>query len=215
MQIRIEGSDLPGRSCGPSQDRPAGYREVHVGLQRRGKPGELLGVAPGDAPEVSWTLDATVKPAAGGAADLSGPYIQGPPGGRFIYLSWGTADRPGAFEMFRRAKLWLDAVPPEVVRAAAERGVLVGRLALTDTSGHPLCASVRPPLIEWSAASALAGSAAGPPARPAGRAGEAARPSAPAGPGCAPSRTVHRGFADAAARPPDRNGTIGTWHGSI
>jgi hypothetical protein len=155
MQIRIEGRDLPGRSCGPSQDRPAGYRDVHVGLQRRGKRDELLGVVPGDAPDASWTVDATVRPAAGGgAADLSGPYIQGPPGGRFIYLNWGTAGQPGAFEMFRRAKLWLEAVPPEVVRAAAERGVLVGRLALTDSSGLPLCASVRPPLIEWSAASA-------------------------------------------------------------
>jgi hypothetical protein len=35
--------------------------------------------------------------------------------------------------MFRRAKLWLTAVPPEVLRDA----------------------SVRPPVIEWSAAPAL------------------------------------------------------------
>ena len=54
--------------------------------------------------------------------------------------------------MFRRAKLWLEAVPPDVLASAAERGVLVGRLGLTDGRGNPLCASVRPPLIEWSAA---------------------------------------------------------------
>jgi hypothetical protein len=203
MQIRIEGRDLPGRSCGPSQDRPAGYHDVHVGVQRRGKRDELLGVVPGDGPDVSWTVDATVRPAAGGGADLSGPYIQGPPGGRFIYLNWGTADRPGAFEMFRRAKLWLEAVPPEVVRAAAERGVLVGRLALTDASGHPLCASVRPPLIEWSAASALPepflnterphARLARPharPARPRGRPARPCRSSGPVKPGQAGRRTV-------------------------
>ena len=92
----------------------------------------------------------TAKP--DGAADLKGPYIQGPPGGRFIYLNWGTVDESGEFTMFRRAKLWLEAVPPEVLADAAERGVLVGRLGLTDAHGNPLCASVRPPLIEWSAA---------------------------------------------------------------
>ncbi|WP_369333565.1 DUF5990 family protein [Trebonia kvetii] len=36
------------------------------------------------------------------------------PGGRFIYLNWGTVDAPGEFRMFRRAKLRLDAVPREV-----------------------------------------------------------------------------------------------------
>jgi len=35
---------------------------------------------------------------------------------------------------------------------AGERGTLVGRLTLTDPKGNPLCASVRPPLIAWSAA---------------------------------------------------------------
>lgn len=35
---------------------------------------------------------------------------------------------------------------------ALELGVLVGRLGLTDPKGNPLCAAVRPPVIEWSAA---------------------------------------------------------------
>ena len=53
--------------------------------------------------------------------------------------------------MFRRAKIWLDAVPVPTLRRAVTVGGLVGRLGLTDAKGHPLCASVRPPLIEWSA----------------------------------------------------------------
>lgn len=53
--------------------------------------------------------------------------------------------------MFRRAKLWLDAVPHDVVALAIERERLVGRLDLTDDQGGPLCASVRPPRIDWSA----------------------------------------------------------------
>jgi hypothetical protein len=149
--IRIEGTDLPGRSCGTSPERPAGDVGIHVGVQRRSRPAELLGLTPGDAPAATWTLDAIVTAKPDGGADLKGPYIQGVPGGRFIYLNWGTVDDSGDFAMFRRAKLWLEAVPPKVLASAAERGTLVGRLTLTDPKGNPLCASVRPPLIEWSA----------------------------------------------------------------
>ena len=79
--------------------------------------------------------------------DITGPYVSGPPGDRFIYLSWGMVD-DGGFEMFRRAKLRLTAVPPEVLAAAVDSGMLVGRLGLTDEKGNPTCASVRPPAIE-------------------------------------------------------------------
>jgi hypothetical protein len=53
--------------------------------------------------------------------------------------------------MFRRAKLMIDAVPSGVLDRAERMGVHVGRLGLTDSKGKPLCASVRPPVIEWSA----------------------------------------------------------------
>lgn len=52
--------------------------------------------------------------------------------------------------MFRRAKLQLDAIRPAVLDAALSRGLLVGRLRLTDPGGHPVCASVRPPAIDWT-----------------------------------------------------------------
>ena len=35
LRIRIEATDLPGRSCGPGPDAPDGYKNVHVGVQRR------------------------------------------------------------------------------------------------------------------------------------------------------------------------------------
>jgi hypothetical protein len=153
VQIRIEATDLPGRACGPSPDSPDGHRDIHVGVQRRGRPDELLGLVPGDRTSVTWTMDCTAVPTPAGF-DIKGSYVQGPPGARFIYLSWGTVDDPQSFTMFRRAKLMLDAVAPAVLDAAASDGVLMGRLGLTDPKGHPLCAAVRPPVIEWSAASA-------------------------------------------------------------
>jgi hypothetical protein len=151
VQIRIEATDLPGRACGPSPDRPGGYDNIHVAVQRRNKRDELLNLVPGDALSATWVLDSTAARTAAGF-DLKGTYIQGPPGGRFIYLSWGTVDGAGCFELFRRAKLWLEAIPAEVIEAALGAGALVGRLGLTDAKGHPLCAAVRPPVIEWSAA---------------------------------------------------------------
>jgi hypothetical protein len=153
VQIRIEASDLPGTSCGPSPDRPGGYHSIHVGVQHRNRRDELLGVVPGDASSATWTVDCNPVATPTGV-DFRGAYIQGPPGRRLIYLSWGTVDDAERFALFRGAKLWLDAVPPAVIARALDTGVLVGRLGLTDSNGHPLCAAVRPPLIEWSAVAA-------------------------------------------------------------
>jgi Family of unknown function (DUF5990) len=149
MQIRIEGTDLPGRSCGPCQNLP-GYRNIHVGVQRRAKRDELLGVTPGDSPVAEWTIDCELTQTPAGP-DVNGRYVQGPPGARFVYLNWGDVDDAGTFILFRRAKLWLDAVPPTALADAIETGVLVGRLGLTDDKGNPRCAAVRPPAIQWSA----------------------------------------------------------------
>ncbi|MFJ2747408.1 DUF5990 family protein [Streptomyces sp. NPDC087297] len=149
MQIRIEAVDLPGRHCPPAPDFP-GRSNIHVAVQRRDRPGELLGLYPGDAASATWTLECTATPTDAGI-DLKGPYVQGRPAGRFVYLSWGSVDDAGGFTMFRRAKLMLDAVAPETAAAALGSGRLVGRLGLTDAKGRPLCAAVRPPRIDWSA----------------------------------------------------------------
>jgi hypothetical protein len=150
VRIRIEGVDLPGASCGPSPERPTGHPNIHVAVQRRNKPGELLGMVRGDAERAVWTFDCTVTD-SGEGLDVAGPYIQGPRGGRFIYLSWGVVDG-ATFTMFRRAKLRLGDVPPGVLRRAVD-GTLVARVGLTDDRGNPRCASVGPDTVGWSAES--------------------------------------------------------------
>ncbi|MER7752286.1 DUF5990 family protein [Kitasatospora sp. NPDC097643] len=149
MELRIEATDLPGRECAAGPDHP-GYQDIHVAVQRRGKPAELLDPQPGDAARARWSLECVVKPAPGGGLDVTGPYVQGGPGGRFVYLNW-VAGHGEAREMFRRAKLLLEAVDRETVEAAAASGLLVARLGLTDVKGYPLCAAVCPPLVSWSA----------------------------------------------------------------
>jgi Family of unknown function (DUF5990) len=142
VRIRIEGSQLPGRDCAPAHNFP-GYTNIHVGVQAKRRPNEWLDLQPGDAAEAVWTIDCSVD-----GIDMRGPYIQGRPGSRFIYLSWGSLDGD-VFTTFRRAKLMLADVPAAVLDAAAVSGLLVGRLGLTDAKGQPLCASVRPPQIGW------------------------------------------------------------------
>ncbi|MEU9127935.1 DUF5990 family protein [Kitasatospora sp. NPDC048540] len=149
MQIRIEATALPGRHCPAGPGFP-GASDIHVGVQRKDRPAELLGLLPADAPSAVWTLDCTAVPGPDGIA-LRGPYLQNRLGGRFVYLSWLAADGAGGLAMFRRAKLMLDAVTPATLAAAVEGGRLTARLGLTDSAGLPLCAAVRPPLISWSA----------------------------------------------------------------
>jgi hypothetical protein len=149
MQIRILGSDLPGLACAASGDFP-GYENIHVAVQRRNRPDESLGMVPADRPSVRWELDCDAVVTADGV-DFKGPYIQGRPQQRFIYLSWGTVAPEGTFTMFRRAKLWLDRLDRDVIDAASRSGTLVARLGLADARGHPLCAGVRPPVVAWAA----------------------------------------------------------------
>ncbi|MFI5984563.1 DUF5990 family protein [Streptomyces sp. NPDC051555] len=150
MLIRIDATDLPGRDFAAGPGFP-GYGDVHVAVQRRGRADELLDPQPGDAPSATWVLECTATPTGSGVVDITGPYVQGRPAERFVYLSWDTVDAAGSFTMFRRAKLMLGDVPPDTVGAALRSGVLRARLGLTDGRGLPLCARVSPPLVEWSA----------------------------------------------------------------
>lgn len=129
----------PGRRLAPTSGEP---------VQRRNNPREWLDLQPGDAASVSWEFDADVTDREGNL-DVLGRYIQGGPGQRFIYLSWGTVSATGEFEMFRRAKLMIADVDDATLRAAAESGRLVGRFGLTDAKGNPSCA--RLPGVPWSA----------------------------------------------------------------
>ncbi|MCX5266386.1 DUF5990 family protein [Streptomyces sp. NBC_00199] len=153
MRIRIDAVDLPGLTGPASADgRTPAYANLHVAVQRRDRPAELLDPQRGDASSATWTLECTASATPAGT-EVVGPYVQHRLGRRFVYLSWGTVDEAGVFTMFRRAKLMLDAVPADVLAAAAREGLLVGRLGLTDAQGGPLCARVEPPHIAWSAAS--------------------------------------------------------------
>ncbi|GAA2628294.1 hypothetical protein GCM10010307_18060 [Streptomyces vastus] len=60
MRIRIDAVDLPGPACPPAvldgNEVPT-YSNIHVAVQRRERPAELLDPQPGDAASATWTLE--------------------------------------------------------------------------------------------------------------------------------------------------------------
>jgi len=148
MQIRIEARDLPGLRCHPGPDAPDGHTGLRVGVQRRGDPQQILDPVPGNASSASWTLEATVRDTPHGI-DLTGPYIQGRPGGRFIYLSWLSDQGPGPLGMFRRGKISLETIPTQVLDHAKHGGRIGVRVRLTDDRGNPACATFGSASAAW------------------------------------------------------------------
>ena len=141
MELRITGTDLPGRDCGD------GCTNVHVGIQIRRDPEQVV-VA--DAATVTFTAELELVE-RDDTVDFKGPAVQRRTGSRFVYLTWGNPGDDGDFNMFRRAKLMLDAIDPDVIDRAKASGTLTARLGLSDDCGMPRCAAVRPPCIAWTA----------------------------------------------------------------
>jgi hypothetical protein len=142
LRIRIEGTNLPGRTF-------CEHQHVHVGVQCRSDPVDLV---PGDAADAIFEFDIDTLPDDRGGWDFRGPYVHGKRGERFLYLTWGDHPPGSDFAMFRRAKLHLSCLDPALITAATTPAHhLVARLALTDGRGGPRCASLRPPNISWTA----------------------------------------------------------------
>jgi hypothetical protein len=143
MRIVIEGHDLPGAEF-VSDGQP--LRNVHVALQVGSQP---VGLVRGDADAARWEVDVRAVTVEGGV-DLRGSAVHGRRGERFLYLTWGDVGADGSFTMFRRAKLMVGDIDPDLLAAAArDDGRLTAAVSLTDEHGCPRCARVRPPGISW------------------------------------------------------------------
>jgi len=73
-------------------------------------------------------------------AALAGPYIQGPPRQRFVYLDIGAYAGQVDSCWSRRLKIPLTGVPPKMLRTG---GVLEARVPGTGPDGSPSCATVK------------------------------------------------------------------------
>jgi hypothetical protein len=146
MRIVIEGRELPGAEF---VSEGVLLHDVHVAVQVGKDPVEPVR---GDAASARWEVDVRPVVGGGGGIDLRGPAVHGKKGDRFLYLTWGDLGADGSFAMFRRAKLMVNDIDPELLGAAARAdGALVASLPLTDERGCPRCARVKPPVIGWRA----------------------------------------------------------------
>jgi hypothetical protein len=144
VRVAITGINLPGRVfCRPDG---SAMDDVHVGVQMRRDPAQLVRA---DESETLWEVELEVV-RTDGVLDFHGPAVQGKRGDRFIYLTWGNVSPDDEFEMFRRAKLMLNRVEPELIESAMEMGRLVATVNLTGDDGGPRCARVDPPAVAWS-----------------------------------------------------------------
>jgi hypothetical protein len=145
VRMTIRGHNLPGREFCDGDNR---RDNVHVAVQERRDP---VGLVRGDATSATWDLDVDVVANGDGGLDFKGPAVQGKRGERFVYLTWGNVFPSGEFDMFRRAKLMLDDDVSNLA-CTAEGGDrrVVATVDLTDRSGGPRCARLKPDALTWS-----------------------------------------------------------------
>jgi Family of unknown function (DUF5990) len=149
VTVDIVGTDLPGGTCGPDMDGEW-YENVRVGLARGTDTIELV---PADAASARWTFAIEIAIDEDGRLDQRGAFVHGPRGERHLGLRWLRRDAEGHDVVFRGAKFRLFEMDSGIFeQALAEGRRLVGRLGLTDEQGWPRCATVRPPVIQWTVA---------------------------------------------------------------
>lgn len=107
-------------------------------------------VAPSNEGTSSIVFDFTlrVEPgAAGGPPRILGPFAQGPPASRFVYVNSGKQAGQGESCWDRRAKVPLGAVDASLINQAAvsSGAVIEAQIAGTGRDGGPACATV--PLV--------------------------------------------------------------------
>jgi len=126
---------------------PAG---VVFALQRGRR--ELASVTASTGADLQLDFGFQVEQGSGGSLRFSGEFVQGPAGGKFVYVNSGTLAGQGDSTWTRRAKVSLQLLKwPTIQRVTAHPGTLLqARIAGRGRDGGPACASV--PLLEggWS-----------------------------------------------------------------
>jgi hypothetical protein len=101
-----------------------------------------VAISTGQDLQIESTFQAEERP--GGRVRFSGEFVQGPAGGKFIYVNSGTLAGDLRSAWTRRAKVSLESLTWAVVSAVAARpGVRVeARISGVAKDGGPACASV-------------------------------------------------------------------------
>ena len=121
---------------------PAG---VDYGLQKgRGSIYETVQTQRSTGGDLHFEFSA--EPRTASASDFRGPFVQGPAGGRFVYIDIGSCAGQVGTPWSRRLKIPLTGITADMIRRASGPGgdgVLEARVPGTGRDGTPACASVK------------------------------------------------------------------------
>lgn len=104
---------------------------------------------------ISFAITLNLGPAlADGAFNFQGPYAQGTPADRFVYVNSGVRAGQADTRWERRAKIKMAGIPRELVDAAADDSnrAIEARFPGTARDGGPVCATVQHDAITWQLA---------------------------------------------------------------
>jgi hypothetical protein len=90
--------------------------------------------------DLIFEFQPSIREGVSGMAALSGPFVQGPPQQRFVYIDIGTYAGQVESCWSRRLKVPLAGIP---TKALVEGGVLEARVPGTGRDGGPTCATVK------------------------------------------------------------------------
>ena len=104
----------------------------------------------GDTEEVTFRFSLRVREhPRTGRPNFLGPFAQGTPGERFVYLCWGERT-DGEWDGFRRAKIPLKSLTWAQIDRTATTGLpLRATIRATDMKGRPATASLGPNQVRW------------------------------------------------------------------
>jgi hypothetical protein len=140
LTIKLTCIDLPGVEF-------KGITGLRLGVQK-GK--EVIEDVPANVNTVSFLCPLRVeKNAKTGNPNFLGPYAQGTPEDRFIYLCWGDR-RDELWAGCGRAKVLLKQLGWKTIEKAISTGSPIEAvIKMTDKKGGPLYATIRQENIEW------------------------------------------------------------------
>jgi len=119
---------------------------VDYGLQKGGGSNyEVTQKQRSETGDLRFEFDARVKEGKDGQPVFLGPFVQGPPHERFVYLDIGTYAGQSDTPWGRRLKIPLRGITwNEVNQASRGTNLLETRVPGTAKDGSPTCATVKP-----------------------------------------------------------------------
>ena len=119
---------------------------VDYGLQKGGgSKYEVTQKQRSKAADLRFEFDARVKEGKDGQPVFLGPFVQGPPHERFVYLDIGTYAGQSDTPWGRRLKIPLRGITwNEIKQASRGTNLLETRVPGTAKDGSPTCATVKP-----------------------------------------------------------------------